>query len=67
MADERSRGSEKEARDPDMNSTDQNLPASFETLASLIRSGQVPSEIYESWLKNAAFRRFYARNFNRLS
>ena len=40
------------------------LPAYFETLASLIRSGQVPPEVYESWLKNEAFRKFYLKKYS---
>ena len=67
MADRKLEGSKTKASKMWMNSADQDLPASFETLASLIRSGQVPSEIYESWLKNAAFRRFYVRNYGHLS
>jgi hypothetical protein len=65
MADEQSKDSEIEAKISDMSSTAGDLPASFEILASLIRSGQVPLAVYESWLKNPAFRRFYLKNYER--
>jgi len=63
MTDEKSKDSVKMATSAGVNSINGELPAPFETLASLIRSGQVPSEAYESWLKNEAFRKFYLKNY----